>query len=73
LKELIKIGVALNEGLISNFIMAIYLLVDDESTATAMSPASLKSMLKKSEKGKPKFISAPSYYISNELLSILRT
>jgi hypothetical protein len=42
--ELIKIGVALNECSISNFIQAIYFLVDDESTATAMSPASLKSM-----------------------------
>jgi hypothetical protein len=43
-KELIKIGVALKDGSISNFIQAIYFLVDDESTATAMSPASLKSM-----------------------------
>jgi hypothetical protein len=41
---LIKIGIALNEGSISNFIQAIYLL-DEESTATAMSPASLKSIL----------------------------
>jgi hypothetical protein len=39
LKELIKIGVALKDGSISNFIKAIYLLVDKESTATAMSPA----------------------------------
>jgi hypothetical protein len=37
-KELVKIGEALNEGSISNFIMAIYLL-DDASTATAMSPS----------------------------------
>jgi hypothetical protein len=43
LKELIKIGVALNEGSISNFIKAIYLL-DEISAATAMSPASLKSI-----------------------------
>jgi hypothetical protein len=44
-KELIKIGVALKDGSISNFIKAIYLLVDYPSTATAMSPASLKSIL----------------------------
>jgi hypothetical protein len=43
-KELIKIGVAFKDGSIPNLIKAIYLL-DDTSTATAMSPASFKSML----------------------------
>jgi hypothetical protein len=42
-KELIKIGVVLKEGSISNFTKAIYLL--DASQATAMSPASLNSIL----------------------------
>jgi hypothetical protein len=43
-KKLIKIGVALKDGSIPNLIKAIYLL-DEESTATAMSPASFKSIL----------------------------
>jgi hypothetical protein len=72
LKELVKIGVALNEGSIPNLIKAIYLL-DDASTATAMSPASLNSILCNKVEDRPKFIPSPSYSISNVLLSILRT
>jgi hypothetical protein len=64
--------VALKDGSISNFIKAIYLL-DDPSTATAMSPASLKSMLLNKLEDKSKFISVPSYSIYKELLSILKT